>query len=136
MKYKTNHIDEASYFAIKRHKYKTIKYGELNSEWIFEHTKELETLRKQFWGGNAIVNIHKWLALRTILKTEQKRKLSVSQKNPLDLINGDTYWFITPENTISSAYYGQAPVHAKRMKEGNAFRTQDEALKIRNASSK
>ena len=132
MTYKTIHIDEAAYFVLKAHTYKTIKYGDLKSEWRFEHTKELETLRKQFWGGNAIINLHKWLALRTIMKVEQKRMLTVSAKNPLDLINGDTYWFITPENTISNTYYGQAPIHTKRMKEGNAFRTQDEALKARN----
>ena len=82
MKYKTTHLDEASYFVQKGHKYTSIKVGDLQPKRKFEHSKELEQHRKQFWGGNAVVNLHKWLSLRQQLKHEQQRNLNSSRNNP------------------------------------------------------
>lgn len=132
MKYKTNHLDEASYLAIKGHKYTTTKFGELKAEWKFESSDKLESHRKQFWGGTAIVNVHKWLCLREILKREQRSMLAVSKDNPFNLTNGQEYWYITEHNTLNTSLFGGALIHKQRMDKGNFFLTQEEALNARN----
>lgn len=139
-KYQTTSIDEAVYLASRGLTYRSRRIRARSSVWTFEQTKKLETFRRQFWGGTAVVNLHKWMALRNVLKWQQKEtesdremKISNAMDNDFGIRAGMTYYWINDQNNIVPVMYGRpnASVHKSRFEEGRAFRTFTEASKVR-----
>lgn len=122
-------IDEAAYYAAKGIEYSVTVLGRRRSVWTFTGSDALEKLRKQFWGGRAEINLHKWLSLRTSMKHETAVREVGSPDAPI--MNGETYYYISDDRLVKSALYGNAPIHQKRIQEGNFFRTSDEATEHR-----
>ena len=122
-------MDEAAYYASKGQSYTVHVKGQRRAVWSFIRNEAMDKLRKQFWGGRAEVNLHKWMSLRTSMKLETAIKVVGSPDAPL--MNGETYYYINEAGLVKSALYGNAPIHQKRLDEKNFFKTSDEATEHR-----
>lgn len=144
LKFATTNIDEAAYYAVKGHKYAVESIGEKRGMWTFTGDSKLEAARKQFWGGRADVNLHKWLTIRTMMKYEQgNAKLLPKKSKPVRIpkvigiawqpASGDTYYYIDDAGKVESAVYGiNNPVHIHRLYQGKIFKNSVDAAKSRN----
>lgn len=129
-KYKTVNIDEAAYYAVKGHGYKVKNFGERSGEWEFVDEPTLQKTRKQFWGGKADVNLHKWMALRWTMKNEQ-RTVPMTIRKRFGVRQGEKYYYLNEKDNVCVAYMGPHIMHQERKEKGNFFLTSDEALDSR-----
>jgi hypothetical protein len=134
-RYRTVSIDESAYLALKGHKYTQKRYGDGHGEWFFADSVDVQRHRKQFWGGVAVVNIHKWLAIRTIMKREQQKsplwRKAVPTKKIDGLAIGEMYYWINDTSNIQPQTWSDSPLHKERFKQGRAFLSQKEASEAR-----
>lgn len=139
MNFSTKHIDESAYLAIKGHRYKVRRLSEFAGEWLFPFSEKLERDRKQYWSGNPMVNVHRWVSVRSIMKRELKtstlyrRPIRRVKVNTGEMLVGQKYYYINDSNNIIPQEWGKSPMHQERFDAGRAFLSQMEASKARTA---
>ena len=136
--FKTQSLDEAVFLTINGIVHQRIRvFGQIHSEWTFPESRKPQYLSKQFWSGTPTVQLDKWIMIRQQLKYEQKNKLA--QKKPVKKLpakkvvdmrhpQGTTYWFINPQGSVQSAFYGKAKSHNERIDAGNFFLNRIQAV--------
>ena len=133
-KYKTTILDEATFLAMKGHQFKSKRTGIKNSEWSFDNSPELEKIRKQFWSGNMVVSLNKWLMIRQQVKFNQMSQ-DIEKEAPKLSIN--KYFYVNKEHmSIMEATLGSSIAHKNRFREGNFFLTKPEAVGYLNSLNK
>lgn len=132
-KYKTFLIDEVSYLKIKGFRYTSKRFANRASEWIFDDTPELRKELNKFWSGSTImINLNKWLFVRQQVKFEQD-SLPIRIRKEKDMMqNGQRYFFIADNGGVTSALYGDNPIHQERFNKGNMFVTKELAERNKN----
>ena len=144
MKYDTNNIDEATYFALQGYHFTVTRTGPISALFSFEVDEHFNEVRAKFWTGEATVQLHRWLATRAALKNEcagqailAKRVRSPSlvpaeRETEAVVTTGFAYWYHDGP-AIKSALYGNRLPHLSRWAEGNFYRTREDAQLKRNA---
>ena len=138
MKYDTNNIDEAAYLALQGYCFTVTRTGPNSALFSFEKDENFDKGRAKFWKGEVSVQLHGWLATRTALKNEcAGQALSLKRVSSPPLVpaerdiaaavrTGQAYWYYDGD-TIKSEKFGNRPLHASRLADGNFYLTREDA---------
>jgi hypothetical protein len=144
MKYDTNNIDEAAYLALQGYHFTVTRTGQISALFSFEKDENFDEVRAKFWKGEVSVQLHGWLATRAALKNEcAGQALSLKRVSSPPLVpadrdmaaavrTGQAYWYYDGD-TIKSEIFGNRPLHASRLADGNFYLTRADARLKRNA---
>jgi len=144
MKYDTNNIDEAAYLALQGFHFTVTRTGPISALFSFQIDEHFNEVRARFWKGEVNVQLHSWLATRAALKNEcAGQALSVKRISSPSLVpaerepaegvrTGQAYWYYDGD-TIKSEMFGNRPLHASRLADGNFYLTREDAKLKRSA---
>lgn len=106
------------------------------SVFSFPDTKRVRDLQSKYLSGNCVVNPHKFMYHRTMLKRNQGMQLKGKNiKQELSGIQvrfeptaGVPYWY-TEGNVVFNSVYRDTDLHKLRVKEGRVFTSKIDAVK-------
>jgi hypothetical protein len=144
MKYDTNNLDEAAYLALQGFDFTVTRTGQVSALFSFETDNRFNEVRAGFWKGEAMVQLHCWLATRSALKNECAGQALSAKRVPSPSLapaereteavvrTGLAYWY-HDGTAIKSAVFGNRSLHTSRLAAGNFYRSQEDARLKRNA---
>ena len=152
--YRTYNIDEAAYYCCAGFRMEFDGIVERSGCFAFDDTPAFERARNEYYSGEPVISLHKWLTVRMGIKNAQKSKMSVDENMPyaslmrkrsyarrnqempevdpnthVDVFtptNGEAYHFIS-NGSIHKQIFGMNPVHVERIRLNNCFRTFEDA---------
>lgn len=128
--FKTTNLDLACFFMANGFMCTTKRLGPVSAEFVFADTDKLEDLARKFYLGECTVKMTAYLYARAALKRELNMKAIEWEKarpGKLVLNPGQFYYFIAEDGKVYRNVYANREPHVKRIMDGNAFLTIDEA---------
>lgn len=156
--YKTYAIDEATYLVMNKMDYTVKSISNRRSEFTFLETRKLKKLRVRFWSSKSVkIDLNKWFLVRSQLKyhaeglhkqsnrdirlglkekpvsnvkTKRRKMIGITQPSPpFPIEDGTHYWFVGNNGLVCSNPYKKGrKAHIDRIKAGNFYQTQQEAV--------
>lgn len=128
--YTTPHLDEATYLVLNRCPLLRIKaHSRVRSEFTFENTAALLKHISAFYCNVGLkIDLNKWLMVRRVLKEHVSFYMDISLPEVDSMMLGTPYWYVAHGAAQKATYGKGSAAHENRRKEGNFFKTREEAL--------
>ena len=128
--YKTTNLDLACYLVASGFACSTRRLGPVSAEFVFPDAGSMADIAKKFYVGDCTVKMTAYLYARAALKRELNMKAVEWEKakpGKVVLNPGQFYYFIAEDGKVYRNVYANREPHVKRIMDGNAFLTLDEA---------